>query len=337
MENTKLFEKGARVAMVGDSITHSGMACAYVQEYYLSHMPEREVKIYNLGIGGDTASGACRRIDEIMAVEPTEAVVMFGVNDMGVQNYHNPTPTEEELAARRHSYRVHVEGTLRLVSLLRAEGLRVTLCSAVGRDEHTPGDGGYVTFGATDALAAMYHDNLAGLAEGDIKHTVDYLTPMQELQAALVAAHGPSLFAPDRTHPTELGQQMMGRILLRAQGLPVSLPTAEDFMGGWRERVLPLALRERRHIELRIRDLHWVHPHQADRVRGMDLEARIAFWDAESRRTDLSDYFINNYKNYVANARHEDEYFAEYMALTDALYGAAAEENGKIVKETLRI
>ena len=45
MGNMKLFDKGARVAMVGDSITHSGLAVAYLQEYYLTHMPEREVKV----------------------------------------------------------------------------------------------------------------------------------------------------------------------------------------------------------------------------------------------------------------------------------------------------
>ena len=37
----------------------------------------------------------------------------------------------------------------------------------------------------------------------------------------------------------------------------------------------------------------------------------------------------------MANARFEDECFADYMARTDVLYGDATEENAKIVKEAL--
>jgi lysophospholipase L1-like esterase len=85
--NERLFANEARVAMVGDSITHSGVAVAYIQEYYLSHFPKRKVKIYNLGTGGDSAASACTRLDEILSVKPTEVVVMFGVNDMNITAY----------------------------------------------------------------------------------------------------------------------------------------------------------------------------------------------------------------------------------------------------------
>ena len=332
----KLFAKGARVAMVGDSITHSGLAVAYIQEYYLSHFPEREVKVYNLGTGGDTAWGACAeaRMAEILSVDPTEAVVMFGVNDMNVPSYGSLTPTAEQLAVQSAARKRHLEATVRLVGLLREQGLPVTLCSSVGRDEHTAGDGGYLSHGATAALYAMFRDNLAAIGEDALKNTVDYLGPMQALQAELCAIGGPSLFAPDRTHPAELGQVMMARILLRAQGLPVTLPTAEAIAAGWHERVLPRALRERRSAGLRWRDLSWVYPHQADRTKGLDLDGRIAYWEEELKKPDLPPYFISMYKNYVANAKSGDAFMAEYLAKTDALY---AGESETIVKEGLRI
>jgi lysophospholipase L1-like esterase len=332
----KTFADGARVAMVGDSITRSGLAVAYIQEYYLSHFPERRVKIYNLGTPGAIAREATQDafMADILAVEPTEAVVMFGVNDMDVTAYASPTPPPEIVERRMATRRRHLEATVRLVGMLRERGLSVTLCSAVGRDEHTAKEGGFLTYGATDALHAMYRDNLAAIGEGVLKNTVDYLSPMQALQAALCATHGPSLFAPDRTHPSELGQVMMARILLRSQGLPVTLPSAEALVAGWRERVLPRALRERRSVGLRWRDLSWVYPHQADRTKGMDLSARIEFWGQEALRKDLPPYFINMYRNYAENAQNEAAYFAEYLAKTDALY---EEENEVIVKEGLRI
>jgi lysophospholipase L1-like esterase len=324
------------VAFIGDSITHSGLAVAYIQEYYLTHMPERGVKIYNLGIGGDQAAHCCARIDEILSVKPTEAVVMFGVNDMGVQHYGS-APTPENLAARERARRIHLEGTVRLVTLLREAGLKVTLCSAVGRDEHTVGTEGLLTFGATDALHAMYYDNIAAIGDGVLKNTVDYLAPMQALQAALCAIGGPSLFAVDRTHPSPLGQRMMARIFLAAQGLPVALPSAEALADGWCERPLPDALAARRAAGLRLRDLHWVYPHQQDRTKGLDLEGRIAFCREELNKPDLSAYSQTKYKNYIENARREEEFFSEYMRLTDALYG---DTDGKIdadAKVALRI
>ena len=116
MQN-KIFAQDARVAMIGDSITHNGIAVAYIQEYYRTHFPSRNVKIFNLGIGGDNASNAYNRLDEILSVEPTEAVVMFGVNDMGVQNYRD-NPTDDNLSAREQSRQRHLDATVRLVKAL---------------------------------------------------------------------------------------------------------------------------------------------------------------------------------------------------------------------------
>ena len=315
----KMFEKGARVAFVGDSITHNGRAIAYIQEYYCTHFPEREVRIYNFGIGGDTAAGACRRLDEIMAIDPTEAVVMFGVNDMGV-GYYGATPTEEHLSGRAERRRLHLEATVRLVGLLRERGLPVTLCSAVGRDEISPDAPGTKTYGATDALLAMYHDNLKAVGKASLKNTVDYLSPLQELQRGLVALGGPSLFAVDRTHPSPLGQEMMARILLRAQGLPVELPSAEAIVEGWRERPLSAKIRALHGASMKIRDLHWIYPHQRNRTEGMTLAERIEYWRAEIEKAEEGSYQHSMYKNYVENAEREPEYEAEFSALMAALY-----------------
>ena len=332
--NERLFANEARVAMVGDSITHSGVAVAYIQEYYLSHFPKRKVKIYNLGTGGDSAASACARLDEILSVKPTEVVVMFGVNDMNITAYDAKNPTDEQIEIRTDARRRHLAAMCRLVQLLREHGLPVTLCSAVGRDEYTTGAEGIVSYGATDALLAMYHDNINAIGKENLKNTVDYLSPLQALQAELCAMGGPSLFTPDRTHPSELGQSVMARIFLAAQGLPVSIPSAKALLAGWQERELPLALRERRAVGLRWRDLSWVYPHQGHRTEGLDLDGRIAFWREESKRTDLPKYFIDMYRNYAENAKNEPSYIAEYLSRTDALYEGGGED---IKKEALRI
>ena len=325
----KLFEKGARVAFIGDSITRNGLAVSHVQNYYLKHLPEREVRIYNLGIAGDTATGALDRLDEIMSVSPTEAVVMFGVNDMGL-GYYGKEPTEAQLASRESCRRSHTAAICRLVRELEERGIPVTLSSAVGRDEHTPAapEDTTVSYGATDALLAMYRANIAAIGEGRLKSTVDYLSPLGALQAELAAMGAPSLFLPDRTHPSFLGQEVMARIFLASQGLPVALPTAAEIAGGWRLPPLDARVRAIHCVSQKIRYLHWIYPRQKSRTEGMDRAARIAFWLAEAEKVDptkdwYARYCFEMYRYYAENAAREPEYAEKLEALTMALYDSA--------------
>jgi hypothetical protein len=164
----------------------------------------------------------------------------------------------------------------------------------------------------------MFADNVNVLKEM-LKNTVDYITPLQELGEALTEAGLPSLFCDDRTHPNVLGQCIMARIFLRAQGLPVALPSVSDFENGWQEKPLPDDIKSRHSIETKWRDLHWVYPHQRDRTGDVPLEERIAFWKEELKK-DLEKYFINMYTNYIENAHKDEEYLKEYLELADALY-----------------
>lgn len=320
----RLFARGARVAFIGDSITKHGRAVTYVQDYYCTHLPERKVRIYNLGIAGDEATGACQRFDEIMRIHPTEAVVTFGVNDMGVNYYASAEPTEGDLTGRASCILRHSEAICRLAEMLSAEGMPITLCSAVGRDEVMPGEGGLITHGATDALLTMYRENCSALGAG-LKSTVDYLTPMQALQAELAAIGGPSLFSPDRTHPSPLGQEVMACVFLASQGLPVGIPSAAAIAAGW--RLPPFSERVRRiHCKSQIiRNLHYIYPHQSSCTEGMDLPARIAYWrrrleEAGPPQTAYDRYFRAQCLHYVENAAHEEEYAAELEEMMQALY-----------------
>ncbi len=315
----KLFAKNARVAFIGDSLVQGGLLVTHLQEYYRLHLPERRVKIFNLGASGGTAAGACDRFDEVMALAPTEAVVMFGVNDMGVSHYECEEPTEETAAARAACRLRHKEAVCRLVALLEKEGLPVTLCSAVGRDEYSQTASGTRTYGTEEALAGMYRDNLAALS-GRLKNSIEYLSSFQPLAKELTEAGLPSLFQDDRTHPNDLGQEVMARIFLKGQGLPVALPTLENFKDGWREAPLSPALLARRCAELALRNLRWVYPHQRSRTGEVPLAERVAYWRGVLAGEELNEYFRKMYTNYVENAHREEEYLQEYITLTDSLY-----------------
>ena len=78
------FKKGDTVAVIGDSITHGGRYHAFIYLFYATRFPDREIKMYNCGISGDSAAGACRRFEWDIAVhKPTAATVLLGMNDVG--------------------------------------------------------------------------------------------------------------------------------------------------------------------------------------------------------------------------------------------------------------
>ena len=322
-----LFEQNARVAYIGDSITHSAPTTSYIQEYYWKHLKSRRVKVFNLGTGGDTAEGALTRLEsDILRARPTEAVIMLGTNDINFRLYvAEPTEAQraeaEDLAAR------HLAAIDGLVRFLYERGIPVTLCSSIGRDEMTPPQDTAIdpplrSYGATARLAALFAENCRALS-GILKGSVDYLTPMQTLQTGLYAIGGPSLFRVDRTHATLLGQQMMARIFLAAQGLPVTLPSAAMLAAGWKEAELSAPIAERFAIEQDLRNIRWVDPHQSAETEGLDLDGRIAYWTKaieERRGLARHDWAVPLYREYLRLVRQEDEIVARLEAATDALY-----------------
>ncbi len=321
MEKNIQFAEGARVAFIGDSITHHGLAVNLIQAYYAEHLPARRVKIFNLGTGGDNAGAVLyNRREEILSYRPTEAVVMFGVNDIaGARNYPEH-PDEGILKKRAVACADHLQNMRALCAWLAEHGIAVTLCSAVGRDEVTPGTE-CLSFGATAALAELYAENCRAIP--GLKHTVDWTGPLQTLMADLVALGGPALFEADRTHPNALGQQMMATIFLAAQGFPVCLPTATELLAGEGRLTLPPMLRERHAIEGKLRNLSWVYPHQRACTGEMALCERIAYWNgrAEEVQNDSQQAWpYRMYKFYVDHAEDEAAWREEYLRLTDALY-----------------
>ena len=320
-----LFSENARVAYIGDSITHTTPTTNYIQEYYWKHLAARRVKVFNLGTGGDTAEGALSRLEtDILRARPTEAVIMLGTNDIKSVLY-GKNPSEEERAEADALAARHLAAMDKLVHFLYERGIPVTLCSSIGRDELTPqkevGDG-FRSYGATARLAALYAENCRSLSD-ILKGTVDYLTPMQTLQSELLAVGGPSLFTVDRTHASALGQRMMARIFLAAQGLPVSLPSAEMLAAGWQEAALSQPITDRHGVEQILRNIRWVDPHQAAETEGLALDERIAYWEKgirEERGLARHEWARSLYRVYLDNVRREDELVAQLEAMTDALY-----------------
>lgn len=94
-QTVKPFEEGERAVFLGNSITDGGHYHSYIWLYYMTRFPEMNVRIFNGGIGGDTAFDMNKRLDgDIFSMKPTSLMVTFGMNDSGYYEYNGDNAKE---------------------------------------------------------------------------------------------------------------------------------------------------------------------------------------------------------------------------------------------------
>src|SRR5258708_18872355 len=83
---------GDRVLFYGDSITDQRLYTSYVEQYVLTHYPDRRITFLNTGWGGDSVThnacdicagvgGLARLERDVIAHKPTVVTLLFGMND----------------------------------------------------------------------------------------------------------------------------------------------------------------------------------------------------------------------------------------------------------------
>src|SRR5690554_3154150 len=83
------FREGERVVFLGNSITDGGRYHSFIWLYYMTRFPNRNLRVLNAGIGGDTALNMYKRLDgDVFSRNPTMLVVTFGMNDSGYFEYN---------------------------------------------------------------------------------------------------------------------------------------------------------------------------------------------------------------------------------------------------------
>src|SRR5262245_43200999 len=78
------FKPKDRILFLGDSITEQYDYTNFLEYYLLTRFPQWDLKIYNAGIGGDTAGGGNgRALRDVLSENPTAVTINFGMNDGG--------------------------------------------------------------------------------------------------------------------------------------------------------------------------------------------------------------------------------------------------------------
>lgn len=215
----KPFGDGERWCVLGDNITHYGTYFQWVDLFYLTRFPRREIATFNCGISGDTAAGALQRLDwDVIPHQPSVVSIMFGMNDVGPELYRGEQFGIEVAKRRRERLAAFEENMRSLVSEIQAAGARVILLTPSIYDQAAdlPAP---VLAGVNDALAdcAAF---LRKLADETGSSLVDLHEPMSRINAALQRNNRKAtVVGSDRVHPEAPGQLLMAYLFLKAQNL----------------------------------------------------------------------------------------------------------------------
>jgi len=307
----KKFENGSRVVFLGDSITANGRWIRRVLDYYRKETDIR-FEAYNAGVPGDKAAGALRRRqDTVLCYEPTDVVVMLGMNGIGRSFYSGPATSEAVLARRSLLGSEFINITVIVEKFLK-EGLRVTLVSPTIYDELTDSD----TPNDIGVESALYElsSRLSVYAEEKGIDFVDMHTQMFAVHKKMYKNGDESIIrVSDRVHPTEEGQELIAAIFLNAQGFDVAIP---DTQGELRELLARPhdEWEERRFLlERRVVDSTFI-----DRcVFGGVKKSEDVLRCAEKLVSEgANDYVKERVKSYTDFAENGEKYKAELIAHT---------------------
>lgn len=227
------FRAGDTVCFVGDSITHGGTYHSVVALYYATRFPDRELKSYNCGIGGDRAAGIVgdenyRLNVDILSHHPTAATIMLGMNDIGHTDYHVPgRDAADAVQKQARSLEVYDEAMQKLIGKLKGAGARVTLITPSIYDETTQLDRARkdIAVGANGALGKCTAKVHAWAKQYDtgIANFYEVMQAINEREQKKDPTF--TLVGPDRVHPGPVGHAVMAYTLLKAQGVPGSVAT----------------------------------------------------------------------------------------------------------------
>jgi endoglucanase len=215
-----MFKDGDTVCFIGDSITHGGRYHSYIYLYYATRFPERNIRIVNCGISGDTAAGGLRRLDwDVLVHKPTVAPIMMGMNDVSRGLYGKDHPDPGNLKSREGALKRHADNMDKLTLALVKAGVEPIFILPSIYDETSTMDKPNL-FGVNGALG-ICAQGATKLAEENNAGVVDFWGTMNRVNAE-VQKKDPkaTIVGGDRVHPGPLGHFVMAYAFLKAQNVP---------------------------------------------------------------------------------------------------------------------
>lgn len=211
---------GDRVVFYGDSITEQRLYTRYLQQYVGIRYPDRTVRFFNAGWGGDTAPGALKRLErDVLSLQPTVVTLFFGMNDGRYRPFEQKTADD---------YRAGLDGILKM---LKERDIRAIIYTPGAVDYDAPIDRN----GRKDLRDADYNGTLRKL--GDVCRglgkqygfeVVDVQAPMIAFQGERKKSNPKFTVIPDSIHPDAAGHLAMARAMMPALAEPMQATITLD-------------------------------------------------------------------------------------------------------------
>jgi endoglucanase len=219
-QNT-LFKEGDKVCFVGNSITHGGEFHHNILLYYMTRFPQQKMTFFNCGISGDVTGGILKRMNsDILAHQPTHAVIMIGMNDVK-RNYYGSMPTNnaDTLRLRQEALSVYKIQLDSIVRIFLSKNIKVILQKPSIYDQ-TAVLKTHNALGVNDALKTCA-DFMESLCQKYQIPSVDYWTIMTQLNAKMQQKDpSATIVSDDRVHPAAVGHLVMAYQFLKATQTP---------------------------------------------------------------------------------------------------------------------
>ena len=215
-QTVKPFKEGERAVFLGNSITDGGHYHSYIWLYYMTRFPDMPIRVFNGGIGGDTASDMNKRLDgDIFAMKPSVLMVTFGMNDSGYFEYNGDKPKEFGEQKYQESIKNYQQMEKRFKDLPDTRIVMVGTSpydETVQLKENTP----FKTKNETIKRLVEYQKESA--AKNNWEFT-DLNAPMTAINQQYQQKDPTfTLCGSDRIHPDNDGHMVMAYLFLKAQG-----------------------------------------------------------------------------------------------------------------------
>ncbi len=214
------FQKGDTVCFIGDSITHGGKYQAFVYLFYATRFPDREIKMYNCGVSGDSAGGACRRLEwDILAHKPTAATVLLGMNDVGRSLYGKDKTDERSRKSQQKAINAYAANMAKLAEGLKRAHVKAVYLTPTIYEQYAD-TGSENLFGCNEGLERCGQE-AARVAEKSDSPVIDVHAAMNAINNRMQKDNPKfTLVGRDRVHPGDVGHFVVAYLILKAQHVP---------------------------------------------------------------------------------------------------------------------
>ena len=217
-----IFKDGDRVAFIGNSITHGGLYHLYIQSYYQTRFPERNIEFYNCGVGGDITTNVLDRMDyDILSHNPTVAVIKLGMNDAGSSFYEKKHTAEELLIEQNRIVAKYTKEMREIIRRLKDSCTpRIFIIKPTPYDPNCKSANRLVLTGKNETIQKLTVavDELANESGATL---VDFYNPLNELNIKLQLVDSNfTAIGKDRVHPGPMGHLLMAYLFLKIQQVP---------------------------------------------------------------------------------------------------------------------